>query len=200
MTRPNPIVPTVATLFLALALGACSVKDSMVARHAPAEMTGLSEVDLESCIGVPDQHANFGSTTVDTWNFSSASSTSYTIPIIGGLGQSNGGNCKATFRIEDGRVARVMYSGEKNALFAPDAYCASIVRTCTEWLYRHPQPRHLKLPAEASSVPAERVLPGAPQTQAGAGAGETIAAGTGEAAPEPGHGGNPGFPVGTAPR
>lgn len=183
---------------LLLALDGCSLKDSWLARAAPAALTGLAEADLESCLGVPDQHANFGAVTVDTYSFSSSSSANYTIPIIGGVGVSHGGNCKATFRIEDGRVARVIYSGEKSALFAPDAYCASIVRTCTEWLYGHPQTRHLPLPPQAAGVPAERVLPGAPR--AALIPRETIAAGTGERAPAPGLGGNPAFPVGTAPR
>ena len=198
MTLTVPTRTRVALLpWLLLGLTACSVKDSMLSREAPAALTGLAEPDLESCLGVPDQHASFGRITIDTYSFSSSSSSNYTIPIIGGLGVSHGGNCKATFRLEDGRVARVIYSGEKSALLAPDAYCASIVRTCTEWLRDHPQTRMLPLPPEARAVPERRILPGAPEA---ASVGGIVAAGTGERAPAPGHGGNPEFPVGTAPR
>ena len=37
---------------------------------------------------------------------------------------------KITFEAINGRVVRVLYSGEKNATGAPDAYCAPIIRTC----------------------------------------------------------------------
>jgi hypothetical protein len=40
---------------------------------------------------------------------------------------SGGGYCHATFRVKDGRVVEVHYSGETNATLAPDAYCAPIV-------------------------------------------------------------------------
>jgi hypothetical protein len=47
-----------------------------------------------------------------------------------GLSFSNGGNCHATFDLKDGHVTKILYSGEKNATLAPDAYCAPILRTC----------------------------------------------------------------------
>jgi hypothetical protein len=42
----------------------------------------------------------------------------------------NGGYCHATFQLKDKHVTQILYSGEKNATGAPDAYCAPIVRTC----------------------------------------------------------------------
>ena len=117
-------------------LGACAVQDSRLAGRAQTRLLGLSEVDLESCLGVPDQHASFGSTDVLTYYATSSSSTSYAVPIVGGLGLSNGGYCHATFRVDDGRVSRLLYSGEKNATLAPSSYCAPIVRTCLAWLDR----------------------------------------------------------------
>jgi hypothetical protein len=113
-----------------LLLAACAVQDSHIADNAPARLQGMSEVDLEACLGAPDQKNSFGSTDVLTYYAQSTSSTSYSIPLIGGLGFSNGGYCHATFRIDNGRVTQLLYSGEKNATLAPDAYCAPIVRTC----------------------------------------------------------------------
>ena len=67
---------------------------------------------------------------------------SFSLPIVGGIGLSNGGNCHATFRLDDGRVTNILYSGEKNASLAPDAYCAPIIRTCLDYLHDHPEIRN----------------------------------------------------------
>jgi len=71
-----------------------------------------------------------------TYYATSTSATSYSIPLIGGIGFSNGGYCHATFKVQNGTVTRLIYSGEKNATFAPDAYCAPIVRSCLEFLHQ----------------------------------------------------------------
>jgi hypothetical protein len=118
------LLPMLATL------SACAIKDSHIARNARTQLLGMSEVDLEACLGVPDQHSTFGNTDILTYNATSTSSDSYSIPIIGGMSFSNGGYCHATFRVINGHVRQVLYSGEKNATGAPDAYCAPIVRTC----------------------------------------------------------------------
>ncbi len=135
---PRPVIARHLLLILLPLLCACAVEDSELAGRARKTLIGLSEVDLESCLGVPDQHASFGRTDVLTYYATSSSSTSYALPIIGGLGFSNGGYCHATFRVDDGRVSRLLYSGEKNATLAPDAYCAPILRTCLAWLDQHP--------------------------------------------------------------
>ncbi len=152
-TSHVPILPILASILLA----GCAFEDSRVAVRAPRALQGLSEQALESCLGVPDQHASFGTTDILTYYATSSSSTSYSIPIVGGLGFSNGGNCHATFTVENGAVTRLLYSGEKNATLAPDAYCAPILRTCLAWLDAHPEARALT-PAreqpEAAGYPA----------------------------------------------
>jgi len=117
-------------LLLPLLLSACAFKDSHLADLARTRLMGLSEKDLESCIGAPDQHSSFGNTDVLTYDATSTSGINWSIPLIGGVGFSNGGYCHATFTVVNGRVDRVLYSGEKNATMAPDAYCAPIIRTC----------------------------------------------------------------------
>ncbi len=47
-------------------LSACAVKDSGICHQARSRMLGMSEVDLESCIGAPDQRQSFGTTGVLT--------------------------------------------------------------------------------------------------------------------------------------
>jgi len=121
-------------------LSACAARDSGIAHQAQNRLLGLSEVDLVSCIGAPDQRQSFGATDVLTYYATSASSISYAVPVIGGISFSNGAYCHATFRIDNGRVTRVLYSGEKNATLAPDAYCAPISRTCLAYLDRAGRP------------------------------------------------------------
>jgi hypothetical protein len=121
---------------LPLLLAACAVQDSHIAADARVSLMNMTEVDLESCLGVPDQHASFGDTDVLTYHATSTSSISYSVPFVGGLGFSNGGYCHATFQVKHGRVTQLLYSGEKNATFAPNAYCVPILRTCMEQLRR----------------------------------------------------------------
>lgn len=131
------IRPPLLAFLLASALGGCAIEDSHISHTAQTRLVGLSEVDLESCLGVADQHATFGDTDVLTYYATSSSSTSYSLPIVGGIGLSNGGYCHATFRLDQGRVTQLLYSGEKNATMAPDSYCAPILRTCMTWLSEH---------------------------------------------------------------
>ncbi len=140
---PLPIVRLAGRRLIWLApllLAACAVADSHAAHMAQTRMLGMSEVDLESCLGVPDQHASFGDVDVLTYYTSSSSSTGYSIPVVGGLSFSNGDNCHATFDMKDKHVVRILYSGEKDALAATDAFCAPILRTCLDQLEATPAP------------------------------------------------------------
>jgi hypothetical protein len=61
--------------YFLLLLSGCAFKNSHVAELARSRLIGLSEVELESCIGAPDQHASFGGTDVLTY-YASSTSTS----------------------------------------------------------------------------------------------------------------------------
>lgn len=136
-------------------LTGCAIHDSRIAHRAQSELIGMSEVDLQSCLGSPDEHSSFGSTDVLTYYATSSSSISYTIPVVGGLGMSNGGYCHATVRVDNGHVTRLLYSGEKNATLAPDAYCAPIMRTCLDYL----QSRPAAVAAAAKTTPPPATRP-----------------------------------------
>jgi hypothetical protein len=128
-----------------LLLTACAVEDSHIAHEAQTKLIGMTEVDLESCLGVPDQHSTFGTTEVLTYYATSTSADSWAVPLIGGFSVSNGAYCHATFQLRNGHVTQILYSGEKNATLAPDAYCAPIMRTCLA---------HLQQTPPAASLPA----------------------------------------------
>jgi hypothetical protein len=149
MTRYGPLC-----LLALLPLLSCAVQDSHIAQSASSRLLGMSEADLQSCLGSPDQHSTFGDTDILTYYATSASSTSYSIPIVGGLSFSNGGYCHATFTVKDGHVTQLLYSGEKNATLAPDAYCAPIVRTCLAHLQEMPQQASQPVAAPAPNTPA----------------------------------------------
>jgi len=163
-----------AALGLLPLLGACSVHDGYVAHEAQKTLMGMSEPDLEACLGAPDQRGTFGNTDVLTYYATSSSSMSYSIPIVGGIGMSNGGYCHATFRVDNGRVTRVLYSGEKNTTAAADAYCAPIVRTCMAYLTAHPEAQVQTPPTQGTS------------TTAGTSSQGTVPSGATSATPQPG--------------
>ncbi len=115
-------------------LAGCAFEDARTARSAQQKLIGWSELDLETCLGAPDQHSTFGNTDILTYfgNSTSSKGVSLGLPFLGGFGIAGGGGgyCHATFRVKEGHVAEVHYSGETNAMLAPDAYCAPIVRGC----------------------------------------------------------------------
>ncbi len=153
------MIQNLKLLPLLAVVSACAIKDSHIARDARTRLIGMSEVDLEACIGVPDQHSTFGKTDILTYYATSTSGDSYSIPIIGGMSFSNGGYCHATFRVSNGRVTQILYSGEKNATGAPDAYCAPIVRTCMAHLQETATARSAtpaSAPATANPVTLQR--------------------------------------------
>jgi hypothetical protein len=123
-------------------LTACAFEDARTAKTAQRTLIGWSELDLEACLGAPDQHSTLGSTDILTYYGNSTSNRSFSLglPFLGGfnLADGGGGYCHAIFRVKDGRVAEVRYNGETNATLAPDAYCAPIVRGCVQ------QPEHLQ--------------------------------------------------------
>lgn len=147
------------TLLLALTATACSVRDSHTARDAEARLVGLSGLALESCVGVPNRRDKFGQTSILSYDGSSTSTggMSLSLPIIGTISMSGGGDCHMTVRLDEGRVTQVRYSGEIDAPMAPEAYCAPLVRSCLRSL---PPPRPPVTPT--GSAPPPRSSPQAP--------------------------------------
>ncbi len=118
----------------------CAVEDSRIAAEARTRLLGLKEVELVACLGGPDQHSSYAGTNVLTWYANSNSSIGFSPPVIGGFSINNGGYCHVTVRTDAGVVSHVIYSGEKNATLAPDAYCAPILRSCMAELRAAPRP------------------------------------------------------------
>jgi len=136
------------TFAAVLALSACSINDSRTATRAEKTLLGMNEVQLQTCMGGPDQKSVFGSTEILTYAATSTSSTTSSIPLIGGISETNGGYCHAIVRLDHGVVDDVRYTGETNAFIAPAAYCAPIVRGCVN----NPPPPGPPAQAEAGAT------------------------------------------------
>jgi hypothetical protein len=178
-----------------LLLTACAVEDSHIAHEAQTKLIGMTEVDLESCLGVPDQHSTFGTTEVLTYYATSTSADSWAVPLIGGFSVSNGAYCHATFQLRNGHVTQILYSGEKNATLAPDAYCAPIMRTCLAHLQQTtpvasspagPPPAGTPAFAPQAEAPSAATSPGAATSAATSPVGAPSAGTPAAAAPSAG--------------
>jgi hypothetical protein len=139
----SPLLP----ILLAAALGGCSVEDAKTAASARTELIGVSAADLSFCAGPPgaterlDDHTQL---LAYTRKSSDAHTVSVNIPVIGGgVNVGQGGDCEATFKVVDGRVAALRYSGDTDAgPGGTDAACAPIVQHCLQDLpAREPSPR-----------------------------------------------------------
>ena len=122
---------------IAASLGACSVKDAQTAAPARSDMVGVSSADLSFCAGLPAKTERLDDHT-ELLAYSRKSSDAHTVsvnmPVIGGgVNVGQGGDCEATFKVVDGRVAALRYSGDTDAgPGGTDAACAPIVQHCLE--------------------------------------------------------------------
>ena len=122
-TRASAIL----SLAITASLGGCAAVDEQIASDAKADLVGMSALDVQTCLGLPDQRLSVGDTTLLTYVASATRSVGLSAGLVS---LSFGGYCHATIRIEKGRVSRVEYSGATESLLGRDAACAPIVRTC----------------------------------------------------------------------
>jgi len=115
-------------------LGGCGTYDSHVAHQAQVAMLGMTADDLQSCAGVPDKTTKINDRT-SVYDYKLAPGTTgsltATLPLVGGVTLGGAGPfCTASFRIIDGRVSDVHYSGDDDKTFGDDAICVPIIRGC----------------------------------------------------------------------
>lgn len=116
-----------SALFLSASLVGCAAIDERMAQAAKVDLVGMSALDVQTCLGLPDQRLVSGKTTLLTY-FANATRT---FGMSAGLvSLSFGGYCHATVRIERDRVTGVTFSGDTSSLMRHDAACAPIVRSC----------------------------------------------------------------------
>lgn len=103
-------------------------------------MVGMTEDDMQACAGLPDKMKKFNEH-VTLYEYQrgrniGTAATSTLIPvqsvqnIISSMGGGDGKSCVADFRVVDGRVQDVYYSGDNDMLIGTDGVCATVVRGC----------------------------------------------------------------------
>jgi hypothetical protein len=122
--------PAFVAVGLVVGLSGCAYENSLRAERAKTSLVGMSELELETCLGLPDKKATTGKTTLLSYNTTSARTVNLSIPIINGIGLSTQGWCRTTFRLENGRVAGVTYTGDNDPLEGPNSACGSLMRAC----------------------------------------------------------------------
>jgi hypothetical protein len=117
---------------LALVMGSsgCAYENTLIAEQAKSSLVGKSEQELEACLGIPDKEATKGKTTILSYNAPNATTLNLSIPIINGIGVSMAGYCRATFKVENGRVVGVAYNGDSDPLEGQNSACGALERAC----------------------------------------------------------------------
>lgn len=157
-------------------LSGCGYYSSHLAHKAQSTMIGMTEVDMQACVGIPDKSKVIDKH-VTIYEYQrgrniAAAATSTLIPvqsvqnIFSDMGGGDGKSCVADFRVVDGKVQDVYYSGDNDMLIGTDGVCATVVRGCIRrrvpsarkakgWIsaFMQPQP-DAPPPASAATVPA----------------------------------------------
>jgi hypothetical protein len=118
--------------FVLSSLAGCAEYDAEIVRTARTNLVGMSETDLEACLGLPDQKVTKAKTSIFTYFASPTRTVSLTVPLINVIGVSFAGYCHATFRLYNGRVTEIRYTGDTDSMGSKDSACAPIVRSCIQ--------------------------------------------------------------------
>jgi hypothetical protein len=129
MSKTNRVI--VGLMFLPF-LGGCTLYSSHEAHKAQNAMIGMSDYELQSCVGAPDERSQVGDAEILTYYATTTNNgVNLTVPIIGGgVSLTGSGYCHATFTLNDGKVTKVQYTGDNSQLAAPQSICAPIVKAC----------------------------------------------------------------------
>ncbi|WP_145995892.1 hypothetical protein [Acetobacter aceti] len=100
----------------------------------------MDERDMQACVGIPDKIKKIDDhTTIYEYQRGrniGVSANSTLIPvqsvqnIINAMGGGDGKSCVADFRVIDGKIQDVYYSGDNDMLVGTDGVCATVVRGC----------------------------------------------------------------------
>lgn len=71
---------------LAIGSSGCAYENTLMAERAKTRLVGMSELELETCLGLPDKEATKGKTRFLSYNATSARTVNLSIPIVNGVG------------------------------------------------------------------------------------------------------------------
>lgn len=115
----------------ALALLAACTPATIELRRNEGALIGLMADELRLCAGVPDRTQQ--SAAGEFWTYDRSppgTGVSLPVPVVGGsVNVSRATDCRVTFQLVEGRVARVGHNARGDSL-ASDNACAPVVRGC----------------------------------------------------------------------
>lgn len=139
---PFPTASRMLVLLLPLAGLGCTAGIPVTERFARESLVGLPIDDLRLCAGVPDREATSPAGLFWTYDRSPPSaSVSLPVPVVGGaVNLSRGADCRVTFQLVDGHVARIGHSTGTARGLAQDPACAPVIRACLRMVNPNPEP------------------------------------------------------------
>jgi hypothetical protein len=127
-------------LLIILLVGGCSSSGADVARDARQSLLGMKAEDVQACAGIPSRTLQLtdGSELLSYEQTNgNVGGFNMTLPMVGGFRMAgSGAYCNALFRVAQGRVIGLNYTGDNDDLAGQDGVCAPIVRGCL----RYPDP------------------------------------------------------------
>ncbi|HEY4252267.1 MAG TPA: hypothetical protein VGM87_13730 [Roseomonas sp.] len=136
-------MPSSLLLSLLILLAACAPRGAEVAADAKRRLVGMNADDLRACAGIPNRTLRLGDgselLSYEQQN-GNVGGLNITVPVVGGGFRlaGSGSYCHALFRVSDGRVASLAYTGDSDDIRGQDGVCAPIVRGCLRQLDNAP--------------------------------------------------------------
>lgn len=149
MRSRSVILGLAAASVAALGLAGCANPRAEAAAQAQSSLVGLRKADLLSCAGAPaaamqsspgEEVLTYESRKVSGYSsgpsfglgfFGGGGNVGYGLGLpIGGSSYVDDDNCRATFTIRNGAVARIVYGGADDSYSSRLAQCYQIVENC----------------------------------------------------------------------
>jgi hypothetical protein len=116
-----------------LLLAACETGTGVV-RDARSVLIGMNSEDLQACAGIPTRTKRLNERT-ELLSYEQRNENvgglQVSLPLLGGFKLAGSGSyCHAIFRIADGRVAGLHFTGDNDDVLGREGVCAPIVRGC----------------------------------------------------------------------
>jgi hypothetical protein len=124
----------VAVLPLFCLLTACAPRGAEIAAEGKAQLVGMDVDDLQSCAGIPTRTQRLGDgselLSYEQKN-GNVGGVNVAVPLLGGFSLAGSGSyCTALFRVAQGRVIGLNYTGDNDDVAGQNGVCAPIVRGC----------------------------------------------------------------------
>lgn len=145
------------TLPLTILLLGCSTPGAHVAASAREALVGMWADDLQACAGIPSRTRRLSDGT-ELLSYEQQNprtgGLNLELPVVGAFSIAGSGSyCHALFRVADGQVIGLNFTGDNDDAFGVEGVCAPIVRGCLRNPIPARPPRPVLPPGEATPGP-----------------------------------------------